>query len=167
MLAISRRLQLRLYYTSRKPVTENPRSWPPSLPIAMWYPPGATSPPLSPNDEGNFFAILEHHDEINLVMTPVLFERSTALRQGLFPALEKLRLKSPDSAYRPLLQCSFLLRFLVHPSHDYVIFNSSASHFPHDPISFSLLGTWPLFSLLISQVPTHSQQKCLLITCLC
>jgi hypothetical protein len=131
--------------------------WPPSLPIAIWYPSGATNPPLSPNDEGNFFAVLEHRDricEINVAVTPVLFEWSIALRQGPFPAPEHLRLKSPDSVYR---HCSFLLRFLVHPSHDYVIFNSSASHFPHYPISFCLLGTWPLFSLLISQVPTHSQ----------
>ena len=113
VFASPRRLQLRLYdTTSRKPVTQNPSCWPPSLPIAIWYPPGATIPTLTPNDEDNFFAVLEQRDrigEINLAMTPALFERLTALRQGPFPALEHLRLISPDSAYRPLLLPSTFL----------------------------------------------------------
>ena len=106
VFASPRRLQLRLYYTSRMPVTQNLSCWPPSLSIAIRYPHGADSPPLSPNDQDNFFAVLEHHDricEINLAMAPVLFGRSIALRQRPFPALEHLRLESPGWVYRPLL----------------------------------------------------------------
>jgi len=154
VFASPRRLQLRLYYsnyTNRKPVTENMRCWPPSLPITIWY------LPLSPNDEGNFFAILEHRDricEINLAMTRVLFQRSTALRQGPFLALEQLRLRSLDLVYMPLILPTTFLGPSVPRLRDIQLVGVA---FPALPHSFCLLGTWSLFSLLISQVPTHSQ----------
>jgi hypothetical protein len=152
VFASPRRLQLRLYYTSRKPVTENLRCWPPSLPIAVWYHPGATSPLLSPNDEGNFFAILEHRDricEINLATTPVLFERSTALRQGPFPALEQLRLKSPDSTYRPLLLPTTFLGPSVPRLRDIQLVGVAFPTLPH-----FLLSTRDLVSLQLINIPS-------------
>lgn len=152
VFASPRRLQLRLYYTNRKPVTENLRCWPPSLPIAIWYPPGATGPPLSPNDEGNFFAMLEHRDricEINVVMTPVLFERSTALRQGPFPALEHLRLRSPDSAYRPLLLPTTFLGPSVPRLRDIQLVGVAFPTLPH-----FLLSTRDLASLQLINIPS-------------
>lgn len=151
VFASPRRLQLRLYYTGRKPVTENLRCWPPSLPIAVWYHPAATSPPLSPNDEGNFFAILEHRDricEINLAMTPALFERST-LRQGPFPALEQLRLKPPDLADRPLLLPATFLGPSVPRLRDIQLVGVAFPTLPH-----FLLSTRDLASLQLINIPS-------------
>ena len=105
------RLQLRLYCTGRKPVTPDSSCWPPSLPIAIWYPRLSRNPRLFPNDEDNLFSVLEHRDlicEINLAMTYVLLERLTALAQA-FPALEQLRLRSLDVANMTLVLPSMFL----------------------------------------------------------
>jgi hypothetical protein len=151
VFASPRRLQLRLYYTIRKPVTENLRCWPPSLPIAIWYPLGATSPPLSPDDEGNLFAILEHRDRIcaiNLTMTPVLFERLTALRQGPFPALEQLRLGRRDWVHGPPLLPTTFLGPSVPRLRDIQLVGVAFPTLPH-----FLLCTRDLVSLQLKTVP--------------
>ena len=105
------RLELRLYYTYRKPVTQDLSCWPP-LPIAIFYPRFPPSGTADHKDEANVLAALKHRNrvcEINFALTSPLLERSALLMQEPFPALEQLRLRSRDSATRPLtLPSAFL-----------------------------------------------------------
>jgi hypothetical protein len=154
VFASPHRLRLRLYYTGRKPVTLDPSCWPPSFPIAIWYPRFATSPPLSPNDEDNFSSVLKHRDricEINLAMTCVLSERLAALRQGPFPALERLRLRSLDSADRPLIIPSMFLDASVPRLRDIQL---AGVAFPTLP--YFLLSTRNLASLQLKDIPSSN-----------
>jgi hypothetical protein len=118
----------------------------------LWYTPGATNPPLPPNNEDNFFSTLEHHDricEINLAMTLVLFERLSALRQGPFPALGKLRLKSLDSAYRPLLLPTTFLGPSIPRLRDIQLVGVACPTLPH-----FLLSTRDLAYLQLINIPS-------------
>ncbi|KAI9450553.1 hypothetical protein F5148DRAFT_1242676 [Russula earlei] len=94
IFASPRRLCLRLYYTYRKPVTQN------------------MGKALVPQDDDNVIAALMHHDricEINFAMTSHLLERSTILMQEPFPVLEHLLLRSRNFARTALvLPSSFL-----------------------------------------------------------
>ncbi|KAH9953743.1 hypothetical protein BC827DRAFT_108901 [Russula dissimulans] len=105
IFASPRHLELRLYYTYRKPVTQNLGCWPP-FPIAIWYPRFASSRLLIPKDEDNVVAALMHRHricEINFAMTSHLLERSRIMMQEPFPALEHLLLRSRDPARRSLV----------------------------------------------------------------
>ena len=154
VFASPRRLRLRLYYTGRKPVTPDPSYWPISLPIAIWYPRFATSPPqqVFPNDEDNFHSVLEHRDricEINLALTCVLSERLTALRQSPFPALEYLQLRSLDLADRPLVLPSTFLGASVPRLRDIQLVGVAFPTLPH-----FLLSTRDLASLQLKEIPS-------------
>ena len=110
VFASPRRLELRLYYTYRKSIIQDSDlcCWPP-FPIAIFYP---QSPPSETPDEDNIIAALKHHNrvcEINFALTSTLLEKSALLMQEPFPALEQLRLESPDSATGSLILPSAFL----------------------------------------------------------
>jgi hypothetical protein len=106
-----RRLELRLYYTYQKPVTQDLSCWPP-LPIAIFYPRFPTSGLPDHKDEDNVIAALKHRTricEINVALTSALLQRSAPLMQESFPTLELLQLRSRDSARRSLILPSAFL----------------------------------------------------------
>ena len=111
VFASPRRLELRLYYTYQKPVTQDLSCWPP-LPIAIFYPRFPPSGLPDHRDEDNVIAALKHRNrvcEINFALTSALLERCAPLMQESFPTLELLQLRSRDSARRSLILPSAFL----------------------------------------------------------
>lgn len=110
------RLDLRLVYTFNRPARLRKKaldSWP-TLSIAVWYPCQRTgrNRSLIVDDENNASFALRHPDrirEINLFLTPSLMSKSGAQVLTSFPALEYLRLESPNSMKcTPALPIGFL-----------------------------------------------------------
>ena len=111
IFASPRRLDLRLIYTYRKPVRKTLDCWPLALPLSIWYPRLVLYRPLSPADEENVIAALEHPSricEINLTLTRPLLEKLTPLMQDPFPMLEDLHLGSRDMMESLVLPGAFL-----------------------------------------------------------
>jgi hypothetical protein len=143
------RLRLRLNCTGRKPVAPDSSCWPPSLPIAIWYPRLSRSPRLFPNGEDILFFVLEHRDricEINLAVTYVLLEMS-ALRQA-FPALEQLRLRSLDVANMTLVLPSIFLGASAPRLRDIQLVGVAFPTLPD-----FLLSTRDMVSLQLKEIP--------------
>ena len=104
------RLDLRLVYTFNRKDRDmkNALSRWPTLPIAVWYP----MPCINSEDENNASFALQHPNrirEINLVLTNSLLSKTRAQLLASFPALEYLRLESPDpESESPPLPVGFL-----------------------------------------------------------
>ena len=67
------------------------------LPLSIWY--SCMKYPLSAQQEDDVVAMLEYPDrihDIGLIMSSSLLARSTAWAESSFPALEHIRLQSPD-----------------------------------------------------------------------
>lgn len=148
VFASPRRLELRLYYTHQKPVTQNLGCWPP-FPIAIWYP--RMNRTLLPKDEDNLIAALHHPDrvcEINFAVTSPLLERSIVLLREPFPVLEHLRLRSRDSARRPLVLPNAFLGGSAPRLRDIHLDGIAFPTLPH-----LLLTTRNLGSLQLEEIP--------------
>jgi hypothetical protein len=90
------RLNLQILCTHRTPVRKNLGIWP-VLPIAIDYRYSGRS--LTPNDEDNLIAALEHPDRIcylRLNVTGSQLEKMVTLMQEPFPVLTRLNISSAD-----------------------------------------------------------------------
>ena len=111
VFASPHRLDLRLVYTFKLPARGKKalESWP-TLPIAIWYPwQSDASRYLA--DENNVSFALRHPDrirEINLFLTSSLLLKLGAQVLSSFPALEYLRLESPNPTTSSALPVGFL-----------------------------------------------------------
>lgn len=114
VFASSRRLNLRLLYTNRRPVPKT-LNHSPTLPIVIWQ--KESDDPLSPQVEAwgtdNIISALEKRDRVSgifLMNLPVLpLDRFTEVTKESFPALTHLELESKDYGDSALvLQDTFL-----------------------------------------------------------
>lgn len=148
------RLDLRLVYTFNRPARLRKKaldSWP-TLSIAVWYPcqRAGRNRSLILEDENNASFALRHPDrirEINLFLTTSLLSKSGAQVLASFPALEYLRLESPNSTkMTPALPVGFLGGSTPRLRHIYL----TAIAFPALPLL--LLSTRNLVSLRLDKV---------------
>jgi F-box-like len=144
------RLELRLYYTYQKPVTQDLSCWPP-LPIAIFYPRFPTSGLPDHKDEENVIDALKHHNrvcEINFALTSALLEKSAPLMLESFPTLELLQLRSRDSARRSLILPSAFLGGSAPRLREISLQNIAFPTLPQ-----LLLSTRHLISLHLDEIP--------------
>ena len=106
VFAYPRFLKLRIVATYNKSI---PDFWP-TIPIIIWYPQSALHPFLSLKDEDDIREILKNPAricEMHINMTSQLV-RNCASLLGSFPALEHLRLNSPNGIHASFFPKKFL-----------------------------------------------------------
>ena len=149
VFASPQRLDLRVVYTFKRKarVVKKALGRRPTLPIAVWYP----SPCTIREDENNASFALQHPDrirEISLFLTDSLLFKTRAQLLASFPALEYLRLESPDptKSESPPLPLGFLGSSAPRLSHIHLI------GVPFPTLPLLLLSTRDLVSLQLDSV---------------
>ena len=106
------RLNLQLLCTIGTPVRKNLGIWPPFPVLVNYYPNHVTQPAgLTPNDEDNAIAALEHHNRVcfvRLKLTSPQLGRVVTAMQEPYPVLRYLSIFLKDGDSTPVLPTEFL-----------------------------------------------------------